>query len=61
MIQWFALAWFTLIGSDSIARPLLKDAHEWLGNVFHGVIDQHALSAIAHHVVFKDPTLRRIF
>ena len=58
------LAWinlgFTLIGADSIARPLLKDAHEWLGNVFYWVIGLHALAAIAHHVVFKDRTLRRI-
>jgi cytochrome b561 len=58
------LAWtnisFTLIGADSIARPLLRDAHEWLGNVFYWVIGLHALAAIAHHVVIKDRTLRRI-
>jgi cytochrome b561 len=58
------LAWvnvsFTLIGTDSIARPWLKDAHEWLGNLFYWVIGLHALAAIAHHVVFKDRTLRRI-
>ena len=58
------LAWvnfsFTLVSADSIARPLLKDAHEWLGIVFYWVIGLHALAAIAHHVVFKDRTLRRI-
>jgi cytochrome b561 len=58
------LAWvnlsFTLVGADSIARPWLKDAHEWLGNLFYWVIGLHALAAIAHHVVFKDRTLRRI-
>jgi cytochrome b561 len=52
---------FTLIGADSIARPLLKDAHEWLGNLFYWVIGLHALAAIAHHVIFKDRTLRRMF
>jgi cytochrome b561 len=45
------LAWvnlsFTLIGADSIARPLLRDAHEWLGNVFYWVIGLHALAAIS--------------
>ncbi|MGF6483948.1 cytochrome b [Paraburkholderia sp. JPY419] len=59
-----SLAWtdisFTLVRADSIARPLLKDAHEWLGNVFYWVIGLHALAAIAHHVVFKDRALRRI-
>ncbi|RKT22278.1 cytochrome b561 [Paraburkholderia sp. RAU2J] len=50
----------TLIGADSIARPLLKDAHEWLGNLFYWVIGLHALAAIVHHVIFKDRTLRRI-
>ena len=59
-----SLAWtpisFTLISADSIARPLLRDAHEWLGNVFYWVIGLHALAAIAHHVIFKDRTLRRI-
>ncbi|NKJ46861.1 cytochrome B [Burkholderia sp. SG-MS1] len=58
------LAWvnvgFTLIGADSIARPLLKDAHEWLGNLFYWVIGLHALAAIVHHVICKDRTLRRI-
>ncbi|OLL28409.1 cytochrome B [Burkholderia sp. SRS-W-2-2016] len=59
-----SLAWsdisFTLIGADSIARPLLKDAHELLGNVFYWVIGLHALAAIGHHVVLKDRTLRRM-
>ena len=36
-----------------IARPLLKDAHEWLGNAFYWVIGLHALAAIAHHVVLQ--------
>ena len=58
------LAWanfsFTLVGADPLARPLLKTAHEWLGNVFYWVIGLHALAAIAHHVVFKDRTLRRM-
>ncbi|MFM0245922.1 cytochrome b561 [Burkholderia sp. GAS332] len=58
------LAWlnlnYTLVGADPVARPLLKTAHEWLGNAFYWVIGLHALAAIAHHVVLKDRTLRRM-
>jgi len=58
------LAWvnidYTLVGADPVARPLLKTAHELLGNVFYWVIGLHALAAIGHHVVFKDRTLRRM-
>ncbi|WGS52941.1 cytochrome b/b6 domain-containing protein [Paraburkholderia sp. D15] len=58
------LAWvnvsYTLIGADPAARPLLKGAHEWLGNAFYWVIGLHALAAIAHHAIFKDRTLRRM-
>ncbi|WNC93965.1 cytochrome b [Paraburkholderia sp. FT54] len=58
------LAWvnidYTLVGADPVAQPLLKTVHEWLGNAFYWVIGLHALAAIAHHVVFKDRTLRRM-
>ncbi|NPT62200.1 cytochrome b [Paraburkholderia elongata] len=58
------LAWinfnYTLVGANPIARPVLKTAHEWLGNAFYWVIGLHALAAIAHHVVFLDRTLRRM-
>jgi cytochrome b561 len=49
-----------LVGADPIARPLIKDAHELIGNAFYWVIGVHALAAIVHHVVFKDNTLRRM-
>jgi cytochrome b561 len=59
-----SLAWinldYTLVGADPVARPLIKSAHEWLGNAFYWVIGVHALAAIGHHVVFKDRTLRRM-
>ncbi|WP_144109084.1 cytochrome b [Paraburkholderia sp. BCC1886] len=58
------LAWlnvqYTLVGADAIARPVLKNAHVWLGNAFYWVIGLHALAAIVHHVLFKDRTLRRM-
>ena len=58
------LAWlnlnYTLVGADPLARPLLKSAHEWLGNAFYWVIGLHTFAALAHHVVFKDRTLRRM-
>jgi cytochrome b561 len=31
-----------------------------IGNLFYWVIGLHALAAIAHHVVFRDNTLRRM-
>ncbi|QCP51854.1 hypothetical protein FAZ95_18345 [Trinickia violacea] len=43
-----------------MARPVIKDAHELIGNLFYWVIGLHALAAIGHHVVFKDNTLRRM-
>jgi cytochrome b561 len=58
-LEWVNIS-FTLIGPDTIARPWLKDAHEWLGNVFYWVIGLHALAAIVHHAVFKDRSLRRM-
>jgi cytochrome b561 len=58
------LAWlninYTLVGADPGARPLLKTAHEWLGNAFYWVIGLHTLAALAHHAVFKDRALRRM-
>lgn len=50
----------TLVGADPLARPVIKDAHELIGNLFYWVIGLHALAAIGHHVVFKDNTLRRM-
>jgi cytochrome b561 len=50
----------TLMGADPLARPVLKGAHELIGNLFYWVIGLHALAAIGHHVVFKDNTLRRM-
>jgi cytochrome b561 len=49
-----------LVGPDPLARKLIKDAHELIGNVFYWVIGIHALAAIAHHVFFRDNTLRRM-
>jgi cytochrome b561 len=49
-----------LVGPDPAARTFLKDAHVLIGNLFYWVIGLHALAAIAHHVVFRDNTLRRM-
>ncbi|MBB2928885.1 cytochrome b [Paraburkholderia silvatlantica] len=49
-----------LMGPDPAARKFLKDAHELIGNLFYWVVGLHALAAIAHHVVFRDNTLRRM-
>ena len=51
---------FTFVGPDPAARKFIKDAHELIGNLFYWVIGLHALAAIAHHLVFRDNTLRRM-
>lgn len=50
----------TLAGADPIARKVIKDAHELIGNLFYWVIGLHALAAIGHHLVLRDNTLRRM-
>jgi cytochrome b561 len=50
----------TLVGPDPIARTAIKEAHELIGNLFYWVIGLHALAAIAHHLVLRDNTLRRM-
>jgi len=50
----------TLVGADPLAREFIKHAHELIGNVFYFVVGLHALAAIAHHVVLRDNTLRRM-
>jgi cytochrome b561 len=55
------LGWqIQFVGADPVARPIIKEAHEFLGNLFYWVIGAHALAAIGHHVVLKDGTLRRM-
>ncbi|WP_322046612.1 cytochrome b [Paraburkholderia sp. J67] len=46
--------------ADPLARKVLKDVHELIGNAFYWVIGIHALAAIAHHLIFRDNTLRRM-
>lgn len=50
----------TLIGADALARPVIRTAHEWLGNAFYFVVGLHAFGALTHHVIFRDRTLRRM-
>lgn len=58
------LAWvhwsFTLVGPNTALRPIVKAAHELLGNAFYFVIGLHALAALWHHFVKRDETLRRM-
>ena len=49
-----------LVGADPNARHAIKEAHEFIGNLFYWVIGLHAAAAIAHHVLFRDNTLRRM-
>lgn len=49
-----------LVGADPVARKVIKEAHELIGNAFYWIIGIHALAAIGHHLVFRDNTLRRM-
>jgi len=49
-----------VIGTDALLRPVIKTAHEWLGNAFDFVVGLHALGALSHHVIFGNRTLRRM-
>ncbi|CAN0627324.1 superoxide oxidase [Burkholderia multivorans] len=59
-----ALGWlgwsYTLFGPNPALRPIVKDAHELIGNAFYFVIGLHALAALYHHFVKRDDTLRRM-
>ncbi|OZI74232.1 cytochrome b [Bordetella genomosp. 12] len=41
-------------------RPLVKESHELIGNLFYFVIGLHALAALWHHYIKRDDTLRRM-
>jgi cytochrome b561 len=58
-LDWLGVS-YTLFGPDKALRPLVRDAHELLGNVFYFVIGLHALAAIYHHFVRRDGMLRRM-
>ena len=49
-----------LAGANPDAHEALKEAHELIGNLFYWVIGLHAAAALAHHVLFRDNTLRRM-
>lgn len=49
-----------LAGADPLARSVIKEAHEFIGNLFYWVIGLHAAAALGHHLVFRDNTLRRM-
>ena len=41
-------------------RRLLHEAHEWVGWAIVGIAFAHALAALYHHYVLKDPVLGRM-
>ncbi|ANY15575.1 cytochrome b [Bordetella pseudohinzii] len=51
---------FRIAGPNPEWRPLVKEAHELIGNLFYFVIGLHALAALWHHYVKRDDTLRRM-
>ncbi|WP_257387076.1 cytochrome b [Tahibacter caeni] len=54
---------FTLpnvVGLDSGLHEWTEDLHVALGKAFYVVIGLHAVAALAHHLYFRDNTLRRM-
>ncbi len=51
---------FRIAGPNPEWRPLVKEAHEIIGNLFYFVIGLHALATLWHHSVKRDDTLRRM-
>jgi cytochrome b561 len=49
-----------LVGADPAAQHAIKEAHEFIGNLFYWVIGLHAAAALAHHLLLRDNTLRRM-
>lgn len=49
-----------LVGEDPIAKQAIRQAHEFIGNLFYWVIGLHAAAALVHHVLLRDNTLRRM-
>ena len=40
---------------------LVKEVHEWLGNLGYALIGGHAVAALWHHYGMRDSTLRRMW
>ncbi|MEH6491447.1 cytochrome b [Halopseudomonas sp.] len=56
-------AWLTLpalVAPDRVLAGQLKDIHEWAGAAGYWLIGLHAAAGIAHQVLLRDNTLRRM-
>lgn len=49
-----------LVANNHDLHEWTEDVHVILGKIFYAVIGVHALAALAHHVYFRDNTLRRM-
>ncbi len=58
-LPWTNLS-FMLVTANPDLRPLVKQAHIWLGNTFYFIIGLHILAALWHHYFKKDRVLRRM-
>ena len=59
-VHFFSWVWPELIAPNPIIKKIFKEMHEWLGNALYFLIGIHAVSALWHHYVLKDATLRRM-
>lgn len=61
IIPFFGLELPALMGPDKALAHDIEEIHETVGELGYWLIGLHALAAIAHHHVFKDNTLQRIW
>ena len=59
-VHFFSWVWPELITPNLAIKKIFKEAHEWLGNALYFLIGIHAASALWHHYILKDATLRRM-
>ncbi|MDZ3822217.1 MAG: cytochrome b [Pseudoxanthomonas sp.] len=59
-IPFWGLALPGLVAADPQLADRLKDLHETLANAGYLLVGIHAAAALAHHVLFRDDTLRRM-
>ncbi len=60
-VDFFGVTLPTIVGSSTEVETIVKNTHEFLGNVMLYLVIVHILAALWHHFVVKDTTFVRMF
>ena len=60
-VPYFGFELPALIAPDKAFGDQVKEIHETVGTIGYWLIGLHAAAALAHHYIWKDDTLRRMF